>query len=150
VDMIVAVGTCLVLWVGGGMVLQGALSAGSLVLFIWYLGKTYKPLRELSKMTDSYTKAAVGYERIREVLETDHEVKDLPEARAVCALRGAIEFENVSFGYEPGCPVLKDISFMVEPGQTVALVGPTGAGKTTIINLIPRFYDPTAGSVKID
>jgi ATP-binding cassette, subfamily B, bacterial len=150
VDMIVAVGTCLVLWVGGGMAMKGALSAGSLVLFIWYLGRMYRPMRELAKMTDSYTKAAVGYERIREVLETDREVKDLPEARAASGLRGAIEFDNVTFSYEPKCPVLKRISFTVEPGQVVALVGPTGAGKTTIINLIPRFYDPDEGAVKLD
>ena len=151
VDMIVAVGTCLVLWFGGRMALKSALSAGSLVLFIWYLGKMYKPMRDLSKMTDAYSKASVGYERIREVLETDHRVKDLPGARRAPQFRGEIELDNVSFSYGPSCrPVLKRVSLMVEPGQVVALVGPTGAGKTTIISLIPRFYDPDAGTVKID
>jgi ATP-binding cassette, subfamily B, bacterial len=150
VDLIIAVGTCLVLWVGGGMVVNGALSAGSLVLFVWYLGRMYKPMRELSKMTDSYTKAVVGYERIREVLEADHEVKDLPEARIAPGLRGTIEFHNVTFSYEPNRPILKRVNFLIEPGQVAALVGPTGAGKTTIINLIPRFYDPDHGAVKID
>ena len=130
VDMIIAVGTCLVLWFGGRMALTGSLSAGSLVLFIWYLGRMYKPMRELSKMTDAYSKAAVGYERIREVLDIDHEVKDLPGARRAPAFRGRIELSNVSFGYEPNYPVLKQISMMVEPGQVAALVGPTGAGKT--------------------
>ena len=86
--MIIAVGTCLVLWFGGRMALAGSLSAGSLVLFIWYLGRMYKPMRELSKMTDAYSKAAVGYERIREVLDTDHEVRDLPGARRAPAFRG--------------------------------------------------------------
>jgi ATP-binding cassette subfamily B protein len=150
VDMIIAVGTCLILWFGGRMALAGSLSAGSLVLFVWYLGRMYKPMRELSKMTDAYSKAAVGYERIREVLDTDHEVRDLPGARHAPAFRGRIELSNVSFGYAPKYPVLKGISLMVEPGQVAALVGPTGAGKTTIINLIPRFYDPDAGTVTID
>lgn len=150
VDMIVAVGTCLVLWFGGNMALRGALSAGSLVLFVWYLSKMYKPMRELSKMTDAYSKATVGYERIREVLETNHEVKDLPDARHAPKFRGQIELGNVSFSYKPNCPMLKRVTLTVEAGQVAALVGPTGAGKTTIINLIPRFYDPDAGTVKID
>ncbi|HEX5229113.1 MAG TPA: ABC transporter ATP-binding protein [Bryobacteraceae bacterium] len=150
VEVIVAVGTCLVLWFGARMVLSGALSAGSLVMFIWYLGKMYKPMQQLSKMTDSYSKALVGYERIREVLDTDNEIKDLPGARRAPKFRGDISFENVNFGYEPSTPVLKDLNFHIEPGQVAALVGPTGAGKSTIISLIPRFYDPTSGVVKID
>ena len=150
VEVIVAVGTCLVLWFGARMVLSGALSAGSLVVFILYLGKMYKPMQQLSKMTDSYSKAVVGYERIREILETDNEVKDLPGARRAPKFKGGIEFEDVSFGYEPPALVLKNVSFQIEPGQVAALVGPTGAGKSTIISLIPRFYDPTSGVVKID
>jgi len=150
VDMIIAVGTCLVLWFGGRMALTGSLSAGSLVLFIWYLGRMYKPMRELSKMTDAYSKAVVGYERIREVLDTDNEVMDLSGARRAPTFRGKIELSGVSFGYEPNDPILKQISLTVEPGQVAALVGPTGAGKTTIINLIPRFFDPDVGTVKID
>ncbi len=150
IDMIIAVGTCLVLWFGGRMALAGAISAGSLVLFIWYVGRMYKPMRELAKTADAYTKAAVGYERIREVLETEHEVRNLPGARCAPTFRGKIELDDVSFGYEPNRPVLKHIALKVEPGQVAALVGPTGAGKTTIINLIPRFYDPDAGMVKID
>lgn len=101
-------------------------------------------------MTDAYSKAAVGYERIREVLDADGEVKDLPGARRAPALQGRIEFENVDFSYEPNTPVLKNVSFTIEPGQVAALVGPTGAGKTTVISLIPRFYDPTSGLVKVD
>jgi ATP-binding cassette subfamily B protein len=150
VEIIVAVGTCLVLWFGGRMVMNGNLSAGSLVVFILYLGKMYKPMQELSKMTDTYSKAAVGYERILEVLETDGEVKDVPGARRAPPLRGRIEFERVNFSYHPESPVLRDVNFRIEPGRVAALVGPTGAGKTTIISLIPRFYDPTSGVVKID
>ncbi|MGP0074669.1 MAG: ABC transporter ATP-binding protein [Bryobacteraceae bacterium] len=150
VEVNVAVGTCLVLWFGARMVLSGALSAGSLVIFILYLGKMYKPMQQLSKMTDAYSKAVVGYERIREILDTDNEVADMPGARRAPRFQGAIQFDDVSFGYEPATLVLKDVSFRIEPGQVAALVGPTGAGKSTVISLIPRFYDPTSGVVKID
>src|SRR5580698_9581937 len=150
VEVIVSIGTCLVLWFGARMVLSGALSAGSLVVFILYLGKMYKPMQQLSKMTDAYSKAVVGYERIREILDTDNEIKDIPGARRAPKFRGGIEFDDVSFGYEPATPVLKDVTFQIEPGQVAALVGPTGAGKSTIISLIPRFYDPTCGVVRID
>ena len=150
VEIIVAVGTGMVLWFGGRMVLAGRLDVASLVVFIWYLGKMYKPMQEISKMSDSYSKAAVGYERIREVLETHKEVVNLPGARPAPAFRGLIEFEHVRFHYEPDRPILRDVSFRIEPGQVGALVGPTGAGKTTIISLIPRFYDPVSGSIRID
>jgi subfamily B ATP-binding cassette protein MsbA len=150
VEIIVAIGTTLVLWFGARMALTGALSAGTLVLFIFYLGKMYKPMQELSKMTDAYSKAAVGYERIHEVLDVDGEVKDLPGARRAPVFRGEIAFEDVSFSYDGATAVLRNVSFEIESGQVAALVGPTGAGKTTIISLIPRFYDPTSGVVKID
>jgi subfamily B ATP-binding cassette protein MsbA len=150
VDVIVAVGTCLVLWFGARMTLSGALSVGSMVLFIQYLSKMYKPMQELSKMTDTYSKAAVGYERIREILDTDNEVRDVRGAKAIKKVKGKIEFEHVSFGYTPEQPILKDINFCIEPGQVAALVGPTGVGKTTVVSLVPRFYDPTEGVVKID
>jgi ATP-binding cassette subfamily B protein len=150
VEIIVATGTAMVLWFGARMVLQGTLSAGSLIVFILYLSKMYKPMQELSKMTDAYSKAAVGFERIQEILHTDREVADLAGARPAPRFRGRIEFDRVSFHYEPGTPVLREVSLRIEPGQTAALVGPTGAGKTTIISLIPRFYDPVSGIVRID
>jgi subfamily B ATP-binding cassette protein MsbA len=150
VEIIVAIGTGMVLWFGGRMVLDSRLDVASLVVFIWYLGKMYKPMQELSKMTDSYSKAAVGYERIREVLDTHKEVVNLPGARPAPRIRGLMEFDRVSFYYEPERPILREVSFRIEPGQVGAFVGPTGAGKTTIISLIPRFYDPVSGSVKID
>lgn len=150
VDIIVAVGTCLVLWFGARLVLSGSLTPGSLVIFILYLGKMYKPMQELSKMTDSYSKALVGYERVQEVLETHKEVKDLPRAIHATRFNGKLEFDHVDFYYTADNFILKDISFTIQPGQVAALVGPTGAGKTTIISLIPRFYDPTSGVIKID
>jgi ATP-binding cassette, subfamily B, bacterial len=150
VEIIVAVGTALVLWFGAHMVLAGQLSAGSLVVFILYLGKMYKPMQELSKTTDAFSKATVGYERIREILDTQREVADLPGARPAPPLKGKVELDNVSFHYAPGTPVLRGVTLRAEPGQTIALVGPTGAGKTSVVSLIPRFYDPTDGVVKID
>jgi subfamily B ATP-binding cassette protein MsbA len=150
VDLIVAAGTCMVLWFGAKLVWSGSLSAGSLVVFILYLGKMYKPMQELSKMTDTYSKAAVGYERIQELLQTEREVKDARRAMRAPRFKGKIEFENVSFSYQPESPILEDINFTIEPGQVAALVGPTGAGKTSIISLIARFYDPVSGRVKID
>jgi subfamily B ATP-binding cassette protein MsbA len=150
VSVIVAAGTGLVLWFGSRMVLAGSLEPGSLILFIFYLGKMYKPMQDLSKMTDAYSKASVGYERIREILDTQGEIRDLPGARRVSRLKGAVEFEHVTFGYDPNRPALEDVSFKIAPGQVAAFVGPTGAGKTTIISLIPRFYDPGGGVVKID
>jgi subfamily B ATP-binding cassette protein MsbA len=101
-------------------------------------------------MTDTVSKAFVGFERIREVLETDLLVRNLPGARRAPRFRGQIEFEHVSFGYEPERLILKDINLKIAPGQVAALVGPTGAGKTTIVSLIPRFYDPFQGQVRVD
>jgi ATP-binding cassette, subfamily B, bacterial len=150
VEIIVALGTCLVLWFGSKLVLDGQLSAGEMVVFILYLGNMYKPMQELSKMTDTYSKAAVGYERIQEVLETDRQIKDYSRAIRAPRFKGRIDFDRVSFHYAPDTPILENVSFTVEPGQVVALVGPTGAGKTSIISLIARFYDPVSGSVKID
>ena len=150
VSLIVAVGTCLVLWFGARLILSGSLTAGSLVLFVMYLNKMYKPMQELSKMTDTYSKAAVGYERIQEILQTQKEVRDLPRARNAPRFKGRIEFEHVSFAYNHDEPVLKDVDLVIEPGQVAALVGPTGVGKTTIVSLIARFYDPASGVVKID
>ena len=150
VDVIVAVGTCLVLWFGARLVLKGSLSAGAMVVFILYLGKMYKPMQELSKMTDTYSKAAVGYERIQEVLQTERDVKDAPRAIRAPCFTGQIEFDHVSFGYTPESLIIEDLTFEINAGQVAALVGPTGAGKTSIIGLVARFYDPTSGAVKID
>jgi len=150
VDVMVAIGTCLVLGYGARLALGGQLSAGVLIVFLLYLSKMYKPMRELSKMTDTVSKAIVGYERIQEVLEIEARVRDLPRARRAPRFKGKIEFERVNFAYDDKSPVLKDVSFSIEPGYTAAIVGPSGTGKTTIISLIPRFYDPQSGMVKID
>jgi ATP-binding cassette subfamily B protein len=150
VDIIVAVGTCLMLAYGARLVLAGQLTAGALVVFLLYLGKMYKPMRDLSKMTDTVSKAGVAFERIREVLETEGGLRDRRHARQAKAFTGAIAFDHVSFGYSPDQMILEDVSFTIEPGQIAAFVGPTGGGKTTIINLVARFYDPVTGTVSID
>jgi ATP-binding cassette, subfamily B, bacterial len=150
VEIIVACGTCLVLWYGARLVMSGALTAGELLVFLLYLGKMYKPMRELSKMTDTISKAQVGWERIREVLENEMQVRDRPRATRAPRFRGRIEFDHVDFSYDATHPVLRDITFEIKPGQLAALVGPTGAGKTTIVSLLPRFYDLTRGQIRID
>jgi ATP-binding cassette, subfamily B, bacterial len=150
VEIVVATGTCLMLGYGARLVLAGQLTVGALVVFLLYLGKMYKPMRDLSKMTDTVSKAAVGFERIREVLETESGMRDQPGARPAARFKGKIEFDKVSFGYNQDQLILKDVSFEIEPGQVAAFVGPTGGGKTTIISLVARFYDPISGEVKID
>jgi subfamily B ATP-binding cassette protein MsbA len=150
VDIIIATGTCLMLWYGARLVIAGQLTAGALVVFLLYLGKMYKPMRDLSKATDTVSKAGVGFERIRDVLETEGGVRDRRNAQKASGFKGAITFDAVSFGYGPDQAILDDVSFAIEPGQVAAFVGPTGGGKTTIINLVARFYDPVSGAVSID
>ena len=152
VTVIVAIGTCLVLWYGARLALVGQLTIGTLIVFLLYLGKMYKPMRDLSKMTDTVSKAMVGYERIQEVLEIESRVRDEPGARQAPKFKGQIEFAQVSFNYggDTEKPILKDISFKIEAGQVAAFVGPSGAGKTTLLSLIPRFYDPVSGHIGID
>ena len=150
VEILVAVGTCMVLAYGTRLALNGTISAGVLIVFLLYLGRMYKPMRDLSKMTDTVSKATVGHERIEEILQVESDLRDLPRARTAPVFKGKVEFEDVSFSYDGDKPVLSHVSFDVEPGQVAALVGPSGTGKTTIANLIPRFYDPTSGVVRID
>ena len=150
VDVMVAIGTCLVLAYGARLALSGQISAGVLIVFLLYLGKMYKPMRDLSKSTDTVSKAMVGYERIEEVLDIEARVRDLPRARKAPRFKGNIAFDHVSFSYDDKVPVLKDVSFEIEAGQVAAIVGPSGVGKTTIISLISRLYDPQSGTIKID
>ncbi|HKF64977.1 MAG TPA: ABC transporter ATP-binding protein [Vicinamibacterales bacterium] len=149
-EVIVAVGTSLVLWYGARRVLSGGLSVGVLIVFLLYLSKMYKPMRDLSKMSDTVSKAVVARERILEVLNVDSRVRDLPGARRAPRFRGRIEFSHVTFGYADGTTVLNDLNVRIESGQFAAIVGPSGTGKTTMVSLIPRFYDPVSGDVRID
>jgi len=150
VEVLAAIGTCLVLGYGARLAMAGQLSAGDLIIFLAYLSKMYKPMRDLSKMGDTVSKATVSYERIQEILNAVSRVRDLPRARRAPAFKGKVEFDRVSFSYTPENPILKEMSFEIEPGKVAAFVGPSGAGKSTIMSLIPRFYDPTSCQVKID
>jgi subfamily B ATP-binding cassette protein MsbA len=150
VEVIVALGTCLMLGYGARLAVAGRMSPGFLVLFLIYLGKMYKPMRDLSKMSDTVTKAAVGYERVQELLDVESRIRDRPGAREAPRFRGLVEFDRVGFSYNGGSPALSDVSVRIEPGQVAALVGPSGAGKSTLASLVPRFYDPVSGSVRID
>jgi subfamily B ATP-binding cassette protein MsbA len=149
-DLVAAIGTALVLWFGANRVLAGKMSAGSLVVFLLYLGKMFKPMQALAKMTNAISKATVGMDRIEAILETDALVVEATDARPAPPLRGEFVFEHVSFAYGDGPLILRDVDFTIPAGSMAALVGPTGEGKSTIINLIPRLYDPQGGSVRID
>jgi ATP-binding cassette subfamily B protein len=152
VSIVTGVGTALVLYFGGKHAVADAVAAGggTIVVFLAYIRNMYKPMQDISKIMDSYTKADVGYERIKEVIEVEDEMRDAPDARNAPRLRGDIDFEDVNFCYNSDQPILSDINLHVKAGTTVAIVGPTGSGKTTLVNLIPRFYDVTNGAVKVD
>jgi subfamily B ATP-binding cassette protein MsbA len=150
VDIIVSVGTCLVLVVGVRLVVAEQITSGALLVFVLYMARMFKPIKDLSKMTDTMSKSLVSLDRIREVLDTESLVRDLPGARRAPLFRGRIEFDGVRFGYLADRPVLENITLTIEPGQSIALVGRTGCGKSTLIGLIPRFYDVWDGAVRID
>jgi subfamily B ATP-binding cassette protein MsbA len=150
VSIVTGVGTALVLYFGGMSALKSGMTAGTIIVFLTYIRNMYKPMQDISKIMDSYSKADVGYERIKEIIETDDEMHDAPDAKKAPPLRGDIDFEDVSFCYESERPILSDVTLHVKAGTMVAIVGPTGSGKTTLINLIPRFYDVSKGAVKVD
>jgi subfamily B ATP-binding cassette protein MsbA len=139
-----------IFWYGGVEVLAGRLTAGDLVAFIFYAFSIAQSVGSLSRLYTAYSSAVGASERVFELLDTEPQIADAPSARPLPRLEGQVEFRDVAFGYERGEPVLREVSFGVEPGQTVALVGPSGAGKTTLVNLIPRFYDPDAGRILLD
>jgi len=142
--------TAFVLWRGASLVLASAMTAGSLTVFLSYLHKFFKPVQDLAKMTGTIAQAAVGVERVRGILDIDMSIPERPDAREPGRLEGAIEFDRVAFAYDPASPVLKSVTFSIRAGQFVGIVGTTGSGKSTVVSLIPRFYDPTAGRVLID
>jgi ATP-binding cassette subfamily B protein len=150
VDIFVAIGTCMVLGYGVVLVQRGTLTTGVLIVFLMYLKKTYKPLKELSRMANTLAKTAVSFERIEEIVGVESQITDAPTARPAPPFTGLVEFEHITFGYEKGVTILNDVSLRIEPGQVAAIVGPSGQGKSTIASLLPRFFDPIEGAVKID
>jgi ABC-type multidrug transport system fused ATPase/permease subunit len=150
VAVTVSLCVAVVLWRGSALILAGAMTAGALTVFLSYLTKFFKPVQDLATMTNSIAQTAVGVERVQAILDADTVIPERPGARDPKALTGDIVFDKVAFAYDAGSPVLRDVSFQIKPGQMVGVVGPTGGGKSTIVSLIPRFYDPTAGSIRID
>jgi ATP-binding cassette, subfamily B, multidrug efflux pump len=150
IDVLSTLATAVVIGYGGYLVVAGTLTVGLLTAFLIYVQQFFRPIQLASQVYTQAQAALAGGERIYNVLDEEPEPLDPPGTTKLDRMEGRIEFDNVTFAYEPARPVLQNVSFEVEPGQTVALVGPTGAGKTTIANLIPRFYDVTAGTVRID
>ena len=150
VGLITATGTVAMLWIGGHRVLDGKLSVGELLVFIAYVGMLYGPMSSLSGIAAAVQSAVTPFRRVQELLETAPAIRDLPTARPLDSCRGVVRFDHVTFGYEPSQPVLKDIDFEVQPGQMVALVGASGVGKSTLLSLLLRFYDPQQGRVLVD
>jgi len=142
--------TALVLWYGGRQVIAGNLTIGGVVQFIMYLGMLAMPIRALGMVTNMYSRSMSAGERILEILDTKSPVKEKPDAIVLDKLKGQVVFEDVSFGYAENAPALHSINFSAQPGQLVALVGASGSGKSTIINLILRFYDVTGGRITMD
>jgi ABC-type multidrug transport system fused ATPase/permease subunit len=150
VAVIVSLCTAIVLWRGSSLILAGTMTAGALIVFLSYLTQFFKPVKDLATITNQIAQTAVGVERVRGILEADIIIPEIAQARDPEAFRGEIEFDDVAFAYASDAPVLQRVSFTIKPGQMVGIVGATGGGKSTIVSLIPRFYDPTAGTVKID
>jgi ABC-type multidrug transport system fused ATPase/permease subunit len=150
VSMVVAICTAIVLWKGTSLIVAGTMTAGALTVYLAYLKKFFKPVKDLASMTSTIAQTTVALERIQTILSADDVIKERPGAVDAGRVRGAITFDRVSFGYDKDDPVLHEVSFNIEPGQAVGIVGPTGSGKSTVLSLLPRFYDPTLGRVLID
>lgn len=150
IELLANVGTVLILWYGGALVIRGQLTLGEMVAFSAYLGQLVQPVRRLGMILPAVVQAIASGERVFEILDAKSEVHDAPDAISLPPVRGEIRFENVSFAYFGRHKVLSNVSFEAQPGQIIALLGATGSGKSTIINLLPRFYDPTAGCITID
>jgi ABC-type multidrug transport system fused ATPase/permease subunit len=150
IDLVASVGTVFIIWYGGSLVIRGQLTLGELVAFSTYLGQLVQPMRRLGQIIPAVAIAMAAGERIFEILDTQSEVQDAPDAVPLPPVQGHVRFEHVSFTYFGRKRVLDDLTFEVLPGQVVALLGATGSGKSTVINLIPRFYDATQGRISID
>jgi ABC-type multidrug transport system fused ATPase/permease subunit len=150
VALTVSLCVAVVLWRGSALIIAGTMTAGALTVFLSYLAKFFKPVQDLATMTNSIAQTAVGVERIQAILDADTVIPERENAQDPQSIKGEIIFDKVAFAYDPASPVLKEVSFHIKPGQMVGVVGPTGGGKSTIVSLIPRFYDPTAGKIQID
>ena len=150
VSVVVALCTGIVLWKGTSLIVAGTMTAGALTVYLAYLTKFFKPVKDLASMTSIIAQTTVALERIQKILEADDIIHERPDATDPGKVKGEITFDHVAFGYGNEAPVLRDVCFTIKPGQVVGIVGPTGSGKSTVVSLIPRFYDPIGGRVLID
>ena len=150
VELLTALSIALIVVYGGSLVFAAELSAGELVTFALFIQRLFDPIREMSLRYTQLQAAMTAGERVFELLDVEPDLTDAPDAIELPELKGRVDFDHVHFEYVAGQPVLRDISLVVAPGETIALVGPTGAGKSTFVNLIPRFYDVKQGSIRID
>lgn len=151
VSLLSQCGYALLVVFGVQRAIAGHLTPGGLLVLLSYVRSTQSPIRQLAKLSYSISKAGAGMERIREVLDLEPTVRDRARAATLTIDRGAsVSFDNVSFGYSPGRPVLQDVTLHADPGELIAIVGATGSGKTTLLSLLPRFYDPWTGSIRIN
>lgn len=150
VNIVVAVCTAIVLCRGTSLIVTGEMTAGALTVYLAYLNKFFKPVKDLAGMTSTLAQTTVALERIQTILSADEVIKERAGAIDPGRVNGAVSFDRVCFGYDKDNPVLHELSFSIEPGQVVGIVGPTGSGKSTVLSLLPRFYDPALGRVLID
>ena len=150
VSVTVAICTAIVLWRGAILILAGTMTVGELTVYLAYLARFFKPVKDLATTTNAVAQVTVGVERVRTILDADLIIPDDPNGLEPETLNGEIEFDHIAFGYDPAHPILTDLSLKIKPGQFVGIVGPTGSGKSTFVSLIPRFYDVQAGKVHID
>ena len=149
-DLIANLATVVIIWFGGLQVIRGTLTLGELVAFLTYLAQLAAPIRRLGFIIPSIAMAGASAERVFEILDEESQIGEAADAEPLAPVGGHLRFENVSFSYTRPHNVLRNVSFEIQPGQVLALLGPTGSGKSSIINMIPRFYDPTEGSILLD
>lgn len=149
VGMVTSIGAALLMWLGATHALEGRMSVGTVLVFVSYLASLYTPINAITYTASTLRLTAANADRVLEILDTPPDLQDAPAAQDL-RLRGHVQYEGVTFGYAPGRAVVKDVSLEAGPGQVVAIVGPTGAGKTTLVNLLVRFFDPWSGRVLID
>jgi ABC-type multidrug transport system fused ATPase/permease subunit len=150
VNIVVAICTAIVLCRGTSLIVTGNMTAGALTVYLAYLKSFFKPVKDLAGMTSTLAQTTVALERIQTILSADEVIKERAGAVYPGRVKGAVTFDRVSFGYEKDNPVLREVSFSIAPGEVVGIVGPTGSGKSTVLSLLPRFYDPALGRILID
>lgn len=150
VELVAAIGVTMIIWYGGNNVINGTITAGSLVAFLTYAVNISNPIKRLTRVIGNIQKALAAAQRVFMIIDMPEEIAESRDAKQLPEVSGKVEFQNVSFAYNDKGNVITDLSFSVKPGEVIAIVGPSGAGKSTIANLLPRFYDVNKGDIKID